>query len=160
MRKLNSNSMFVILLILLINICACHKSPPVADSGQNSEPVQTDAIWEAQNDNNQIANQPAPATKAPTKATIVVQIHSASTNRKAFSVSLEGMVGDAAPRVAPGGGVNLQKEISSVDGKFPVNITISRNGAAIIVLSQSITSTSSSVIIFENKVNEFTAQWI
>lgn len=153
----------VLIIVMALNFCACRKTP-TAEPGlaPQLETSQTDALPGGENGDltNQAAGRTASTTLAQTRATVVVQVHSASTNRKTFHVSLEGLVGDAAPKIAPGGGVNLQREIDAVDGKFPVSITVSRNGEAVAVLSQSIGTTSCSVIIFENKPNEFNAQWI
>ncbi len=160
MKRIIKITIFILLIALSgISVTACRKDPlGCSVSRQSSETGQITSPENTQVETSAI--EPAPVNQEPTKATVVVQIHSASTNRNPFHVSVDGLVGAAAPRLTPGEGVNQQKEITAIDGKFPVKITISRNGAAITILSQNVSTTSCSVLIFENAPNDFKAQWI
>lgn len=159
----------VLLLSLTVNGCKKSEDPgnspaqrPTAEKNTEAKQDQGSAASSAAQDNpnaNIYTNNVSTDKKASLITLVKVQVTSAAGNPNPFHVSLDGQVGASALRLIPGNSTLLQKEVYQTGNKYPVTLTISRNGEAVAVLNQNLNSSNVSIVITEIGLNQFNAQW-
>lgn len=173
MRK-KTSVMVLIIITLLFSLAAggCKKdeattgtaqAPAQSTTGEKKteakQDVNTDSNQQSETNANQYTNNVS-TEKKPSMITLVkVQVNNAATNPNPFHVSLDGQVGASAARLTPGSSTMLQKDVYQTGGKYPITLTISRNGEAVAVINQNLNSSNVSVVITETAPNQFKAQW-
>ncbi|MEN6389957.1 MAG: hypothetical protein ABFD04_06035 [Syntrophomonas sp.] len=158
--------LFVLLTSLTINGCRSENSnnmqTPVQNTpAENKTDAKPDQGTGTSQDTgvNQFTNDVSTDKKASLITLVKVQVTNAPGNPNPFHVSLDGKVGPSAARLTPGNSTQLQKEVYQTGNKYPITLTISRNGEAISVINQNLNSSNVSALITESAPNNFTIQW-
>lgn len=171
--KKKSQVFLVIVIMLWVNLTltGCGKSEDpgnipapsrIAEKKTEAKPDQdsagSGAVQENPNDN-LYTNNVSTDQKARLITLVKIKVTNAASNPNPFHVSLDGQVGALASRLTPGNSTLLQKEVYQTGNKYPITLTISRNGEAIAVINQNLNSSNISAVISESAPNSFTIQW-
>lgn len=161
----------MIILLFSLTVNGCNKNE---ESSNTQTPVQSTTddkrteIDKGSNTNSSTTQDPSTniytnnvSTDKKASLITLVKVHvtNAAGNPNPFHVSLDGQVGASAARLTPGNSTLLQKEVYQTGNKYPVTLTISRNGEVLAVINENLNSSNVNAVITESAPNHFSIKW-